>query len=163
MVEVSRDGKRVYFTNSLYASWDAQFYPEGINGWMVKLDAEPGGALALDPDVLPRVRRTSGRTRSACRAATPRPTRTASRDHRPTPALGGAGRARRLPRPQPGHGLAVRGRARDAGAQPQGRAALAGPDRDRPRAVDRADRGARARRERRGLGRPRCTSPPRRS
>ena len=29
MVELSRDGKRVYLTNSLYASWDAQFYPDG--------------------------------------------------------------------------------------------------------------------------------------
>jgi methanethiol oxidase len=48
MVEMSRDGKRVYLTNSLYASWDAQFYPEGIDGWLVKLDAEDG--LAVDPD-----------------------------------------------------------------------------------------------------------------
>jgi selenium-binding protein 1 len=50
MVEVSRDGRRVYLTNSLYASWDAQFYPEGIRGWLVKLDSEPGGEFALDPD-----------------------------------------------------------------------------------------------------------------
>ena len=50
MVEVSRDGKRVYLTNSLYASWDAQFYPGGIHGWMVKLDSEPGGGFALDPE-----------------------------------------------------------------------------------------------------------------
>jgi selenium-binding protein 1 len=50
MVEVSRDGRRVYLTNSLYASWDAQFYPEGIDGWMVKVDSEPGGAFAVDPD-----------------------------------------------------------------------------------------------------------------
>ncbi len=49
MVEVSRDGKRVYLTNSLYAAWDAQFYPEGIDGWMVKLDAGDDG-FALDPD-----------------------------------------------------------------------------------------------------------------
>jgi selenium-binding protein 1 len=49
MVEVSRDGKRVYLTNSLYASWDAQFYPEGIRGWAVKLDAKPEGGMALDP------------------------------------------------------------------------------------------------------------------
>jgi selenium-binding protein 1 len=49
MVEVSRDGRRVYLTNSLYASWDAQFYPEGIRGWAVKLDAEPGCGLRLDP------------------------------------------------------------------------------------------------------------------
>lgn len=41
MVEVSRDGPRVYFTNSLYGAVDAQFYLEGIEGWMVKLDADP--------------------------------------------------------------------------------------------------------------------------
>ena len=51
MVEVSRDGRRVLLTNSLYASWDAQFYPEGIDGWLVKLDAAEDGSLALDPDV----------------------------------------------------------------------------------------------------------------
>ena len=49
MVEVSRDGKRVYLTNSLYASWDAQFYPEGIRGWMAKVDANPEGGIAPDP------------------------------------------------------------------------------------------------------------------
>src|ERR671918_61061 len=32
MVEVSRDGKRIYFTNSLYGAIDAQFYPDGIKG-----------------------------------------------------------------------------------------------------------------------------------
>jgi selenium-binding protein 1 len=51
MVETSRDGRRVYLTNSLYGSWDAQFYPQGIDGWFVKLDAGPDGSLALDPDV----------------------------------------------------------------------------------------------------------------
>ncbi len=50
MVEISRDGRRVYFTNSLYASWDEQFYPEGIDGWLVKLDVEPEGGIDLDPD-----------------------------------------------------------------------------------------------------------------
>jgi selenium-binding protein 1 len=49
MVEVSRDGRRVYLSNSLYASWDAQFYPEGIRGWVAKLDAPPEGGLAVDP------------------------------------------------------------------------------------------------------------------
>src|ERR1700720_367687 len=44
MVEVSRDGRRVYFTNSLYAPWDKQFYPDGIRGWMVKLDVASDGA-----------------------------------------------------------------------------------------------------------------------
>jgi len=49
MVEVSRDGKRVYFTNSLYAAWDEQFYPEGVGNWMVKLDVAPQGGIQLDP------------------------------------------------------------------------------------------------------------------
>lgn len=48
MVELSRDGRRIYFTNSLYASWDAQFYPEGIRGWMVKIDAKPEGGMEID-------------------------------------------------------------------------------------------------------------------
>ena len=51
MVELSRDGRRVYLTNSLYRSWDVQFYPEGIRGWLVKLDAGEDGSLALDPDL----------------------------------------------------------------------------------------------------------------
>jgi selenium-binding protein 1 len=49
MVEVSRDGRRVYFTNSLYTPWDDQLYPEGIRSWMVKLDINPAGGMALDP------------------------------------------------------------------------------------------------------------------
>ena len=49
MVEVSRDGRRVYLTNSLYASWDEQFYPEGVRGWAAKLDADPNGGLTVDP------------------------------------------------------------------------------------------------------------------
>ena len=27
-----------------------QFYPDGIKGWMVKCDVEPGGGLKLDPE-----------------------------------------------------------------------------------------------------------------
>ncbi len=50
MVEVSRDGHRVYFTNSLYGAIDDQFYPDGLEGWMVKLDAAPGGGLEFDRD-----------------------------------------------------------------------------------------------------------------
>lgn len=50
MVEISRDGRRVYFTNSLYGAVDPQFYPEGIAGWMVKLNAQPDGGIAFDPD-----------------------------------------------------------------------------------------------------------------
>ena len=49
MVEISRDGRRVYFTNSFYAAWDKQFYPDGIRGWMVKLDVASDGGIQLDP------------------------------------------------------------------------------------------------------------------
>ena len=52
MVEISRDGKRVYFTNSLYGAVDPQFYPDGIDGWMVKLDAGADGGIAFDPTFL---------------------------------------------------------------------------------------------------------------
>jgi selenium-binding protein 1 len=50
MVEVSRDGRRIYFTNSLYATIDEQFYPDGIKGWMVKVNTKPGGGMELDED-----------------------------------------------------------------------------------------------------------------
>ena len=48
MVEVSRDGRRVYFINSLYSPWDAQFYPDGVKGWMAKLDTKPDGGFDVD-------------------------------------------------------------------------------------------------------------------
>jgi methanethiol oxidase len=48
MVEVSRDSRRVYFTNSLYGSWDDQFYPNGIDPWMAKLDVAGDGSISLD-------------------------------------------------------------------------------------------------------------------
>jgi selenium-binding protein 1 len=47
MVEISRDGKRAYFTNSLYTPWDEQFYPDGIRSWMAKVDVTPRG-IELD-------------------------------------------------------------------------------------------------------------------
>lgn len=50
MVEISRDGSRVFFTNSLYASWDKQFYPDGIQGWMAVMNVEQNGAARLAPD-----------------------------------------------------------------------------------------------------------------
>jgi selenium-binding protein 1 len=55
MVEVSRDGRRVYVTNSLYRAWDEQFYPDGIRGWMVKLDTSEHGGLVVDRSFFPEV------------------------------------------------------------------------------------------------------------
>jgi methanethiol oxidase len=54
MVEISRDGKRVYVTNSLYAAWDEIFYPDGVGAWAAKFDADvAGGGLSIDPRFFP--------------------------------------------------------------------------------------------------------------
>ena len=52
MVEVSRDGRRVYVSNGLYTSWDRQFYPDGLDGFIAKFDVKPGGGMELDPGFL---------------------------------------------------------------------------------------------------------------
>ena len=52
MVEISRDGRRVYVTNSLYQAFDDQFYPDGIRGWMAKLDVNPEGGITIDENFL---------------------------------------------------------------------------------------------------------------
>ncbi len=54
MVEISRDGRRIYLTNSLYGSWDDQFYPGGLDPWLVKLDADlDGGGMTVDERFFP--------------------------------------------------------------------------------------------------------------
>ena len=75
MVEVSRDGKRIYLTNSLYGAWDDQFYPDGVGSWLAKIDTDPaaGGGLSLDEKFFPRgdgVPGPAGCTRSGWAAAT---------------------------------------------------------------------------------------------
>jgi selenium-binding protein 1 len=50
MVEISRDGKRVYWTNSLYSTWDDQFYPDDEGGQMVMANVGENGGLELDKD-----------------------------------------------------------------------------------------------------------------
>jgi len=52
MVELSRDGRRVYVTNALYSPWDRQFYPDGFSGWLVKADVGADGGIALDRSFL---------------------------------------------------------------------------------------------------------------
>jgi selenium-binding protein 1 len=49
MTEISRDGRRVFFTNSLYSTWDAQFYPEGVRGVQVMCHVGANGGIELDP------------------------------------------------------------------------------------------------------------------
>jgi len=55
MIQLSLDGERLYWTTSLFSSWDEQFYPEeGERGSvMLKADVDPRkGTLELDEDFL---------------------------------------------------------------------------------------------------------------
>jgi len=62
MVEVSRDGKRIFVTNSLYGAWDDQFYPAGVGAWLAKIDTDPAaGGLTLDERFFPRGEQFRGR------------------------------------------------------------------------------------------------------
>jgi methanethiol oxidase len=49
MLQLSFDGHRLYVTNSLYSSWDNQFYPE-LRSWLLKVDCDPEGGMSVDPD-----------------------------------------------------------------------------------------------------------------
>jgi methanethiol oxidase len=42
----------VYFTNSLYSTWDDQFYPEGVPGLQVMANVKPNGGIELDKEFL---------------------------------------------------------------------------------------------------------------
>jgi methanethiol oxidase len=47
MLQLSFDGRRLYVTNSLYSTWDNQFYPE-LRSWMLRIDCDPNGGMELD-------------------------------------------------------------------------------------------------------------------
>ncbi|CAK8567112.1 unnamed protein product [Lathyrus sativus] len=53
MIQLSLDGKRLYVTNSLYSTWDKQFYPklveQGSHILQVDVDTEKGG-LKINPN-----------------------------------------------------------------------------------------------------------------
>jgi methanethiol oxidase len=49
MIQLSLDGRRLYVTNSLYSTWDNQFYPE-LRSWLLKVNCLPNGGMEVDPD-----------------------------------------------------------------------------------------------------------------
>jgi selenium-binding protein 1 len=49
MMQLSLDGRRLYVTNSLYSTWDNQFYP-GLSSWLLKIDCDPDGGMTVDRD-----------------------------------------------------------------------------------------------------------------
>jgi selenium-binding protein 1 len=49
MLQLSYDGRRLYVTNSLYSTWDNQFYP-GLNSWLLRVNCDPDGGMEIDRD-----------------------------------------------------------------------------------------------------------------
>ncbi len=55
MLQLSRDGKRLYVTSSLYSVWDNQFYPQMAEqgSWLLKIDCDTENVgLAVDQDFM---------------------------------------------------------------------------------------------------------------
>jgi selenium-binding protein 1 len=55
MIQLSRDGRRLYVSNSLHSSWDNQFYPE-LRSWLLRVNCSPEGGMEIDqhqPDARP--------------------------------------------------------------------------------------------------------------
>jgi selenium-binding protein 1 len=49
MLQLSFDGRRLYVTNSLYSTWDNQFYPE-LRSWLLRVNCDPSGGMEIDSD-----------------------------------------------------------------------------------------------------------------
>ena len=49
MLQLSYDGRRLYVTNSLYSTWDNQFYP-GLRSWLLRVNCDPNGGMEVDRD-----------------------------------------------------------------------------------------------------------------
>jgi methanethiol oxidase len=49
MIQLSFDGHRLYVSNSLYSTWDNQFYPE-LRSWLLRVNCLPDGGMEVDPD-----------------------------------------------------------------------------------------------------------------
>ena len=48
MIQLSLDGQRLYVSNSLYSTWDNQFYP-GLRSWLLRVNCSPNGGMEVDP------------------------------------------------------------------------------------------------------------------
>jgi selenium-binding protein 1 len=47
MLQLSYDGRRLYVSNSLYSTWDNQFYPE-LRSWLLRINCDPNGGMEID-------------------------------------------------------------------------------------------------------------------
>ena len=146
MVEVSRDGRRVYLTNSLYRDLGRPVLSRRHSRLDGEARCQAERRHGVRPELPARDRRAAPAPGAARRAATLRPIRTASRevdhDGHDELVVGGLLALGAFHGVNPGHGVAVRGGARHAGAPPRrglARDAAAGA---RARAGDCARRSA---------------------
>jgi methanethiol oxidase len=49
MIQLSYDGCRLYVSNSLYSTWDNQFYPE-LRSWLLRINCDTDGGMEIDRD-----------------------------------------------------------------------------------------------------------------
>jgi selenium-binding protein 1 len=49
MIQLSYDGRRLYVSNSLYSTWDNQFYPD-MRSWLLRVNCDPNGGMEIDHD-----------------------------------------------------------------------------------------------------------------
>ena len=68
MLQLSYDGRRLYVTNSLYSTWDNQFYPE-LRSWLLRVNCDPNGGMEIDRDFFVDFSRPPGRPRARTRGA----------------------------------------------------------------------------------------------
>ena len=70
MLQLSFDGRRLYVTNSLYSTWDNQFYGD-LRSWLTRIDCDPNGGHGARPRLLRRLPRPPGRSGARTRGAAP--------------------------------------------------------------------------------------------
>ena len=49
MLQLSYDGRRLYVSNSLYSTWDNQFYPH-MRSWLLRVNCDLNGGMEIDGD-----------------------------------------------------------------------------------------------------------------
>jgi len=49
MLQLSYDGRRLYVSNSLYSTWDNQFYPD-MRSWLLRVNCDSNGGMEIDRD-----------------------------------------------------------------------------------------------------------------
>jgi selenium-binding protein 1 len=49
MLQLSYDGRRLYVSNSLYSTWDNQFYPQ-MRSWLLRVNCDRNGGMEVDRD-----------------------------------------------------------------------------------------------------------------